>query len=117
MVILQLDSEQLSILVQNAVRKALGDKLNTSPHPEPDQLLTVHQAAEFLSLAPSTIYSMVSRAELPVSKRQKRLYFSKKDLTEWVQQGRRTFKPCPGQEEAAAPANPGTRHCKAEVLR
>lgn len=54
-----------------------------------DQLLTVKQAAEFLSLAVPTIYSMVSRQELPVMKRSKRLYFSRDELMDYLKEGRK----------------------------
>lgn len=53
-----------------------------------DKLLTVEQAANFLNLAVPTIYSKVQRKELPVCRRGKRLYFSEKELTEWVKEGR-----------------------------
>lgn len=55
---------------------------------ESDGLLTVQQAAQFLTLAPATIYSMVCRGEIPSSKRGKRLYFSRLELIEWVKAGR-----------------------------
>jgi excisionase family DNA binding protein len=56
---------------------------------QPDQLLTIQQTAEFLSLAVPTIYSMVSRGDLPVMKRSKRLYFSRVELIEYLKQGRK----------------------------
>jgi len=57
--------------------------------PNKDELLTIQQTAEFLSLAVPTIYSMVSRGELPVMKRSKRLYFSKVELINYLKQGRK----------------------------
>lgn len=59
------------------------------PSEASDQLLTIQEAADFLTLAVPTLYSMVSRGELPHMKRSKRLYFSKKDLIEYVQAGRK----------------------------
>ncbi|MBK9504754.1 MAG: helix-turn-helix domain-containing protein [Bacteroidetes bacterium] len=56
---------------------------------EAEQLFTIKQAAEFLNLSVPTIYSYVQRAGIPVSKRQKRLYFSKKELLDWVKEGRK----------------------------
>ena len=53
------------------------------------QLDTVDQAAEFLNLAKSTVYSMVSRGELPYMKRSKRLYFSREDLIAYIRDGRK----------------------------
>lgn len=82
----------------DAVRK-LQDKLdhieqllleraeNTSP--ETDELLTIGQAAELLNLSVSTLYGKVSRAEIPVNKRGKRLYFYRSELFEWIKAGRK----------------------------
>lgn len=55
----------------------------------PDQLLTVEETAKFLNLSIPTIYSKVSKGELPVMKRSKRLYFSQTELTEYLKKGRR----------------------------
>lgn len=54
-----------------------------------DQLLTVQETAKFMSLAVPTIYSMVSRGELPVMKRSKRLYFSRVELLEYLKKGKK----------------------------
>ncbi len=54
-----------------------------------DSLLTIQQTAEFLTLSIPTIYSLVSKRQLPVNKRGKRLYFSKDELLEWVRAGRK----------------------------
>lgn len=52
-----------------------------------DEILTIEQACEFLQLAKPTVYSMVSRREIPFSKKGKRLYFSKDQLIEWLKEG------------------------------
>lgn len=65
--------------------------LNRSEQPttEPsEKFLTVKEAAEFLNLAVPTIYSKVSRNELPYMKRGKRLYFSSVELMEYLKEGR-----------------------------
>lgn len=54
-----------------------------------DELLTVSQAAEMLSIAVPTIYGYVSKRQIPVAKKGKKLYFSRKELLEWVKQGRK----------------------------
>lgn len=61
----------------------------SEPQPEPDALLTVQQAATLLNLSVPTIYGLTQRAEIPVCKRRKRLYFSKQELTDWVRAGRK----------------------------
>ena len=61
----------------------------TDPTTDPDELLTVRGAAEFLTLSVPTIYALISKSELPVIKRGKRCYFLKVDLMAWLKQGRR----------------------------
>lgn len=56
---------------------------------QPEQLLTIQEAADFLKLTVSTIYSKVSRGELPVMKRSKRLYFSHTELMQYLKEGRK----------------------------
>ena len=55
----------------------------------PEQLLTIQEAAEFLSLSVPTLYSKVSKREIPVMKRGKRLYFSRTELLDYLKEGRR----------------------------
>ena len=59
------------------------------PTDQPEQLLTIQEAAEFLSLTVPTMYSKVSKGELPVMKRSKRLYFSRTELLEYLKDGRK----------------------------
>ena len=56
---------------------------------ESDELLTVQGAAKFLSLSPTTIYTLISRGDIPVMKRSKRCYFSKFELIEYLKIGRK----------------------------
>ena len=52
-------------------------------------VMTISEASDFLNLAKSTIYGMVCRNEIPVSKKGKKLYFDREELTNWVKKGRR----------------------------
>ena len=56
---------------------------------ESDKLLNVEQTAEFLRLTIPTIYTKVSKSELPVMKQGNRLYFSRKELLDYLKDGRR----------------------------
>lgn len=59
--------------------------------PEPQELLlTIQEAAGFLRLSVPTMYSKVSRGELPSMKRGKRLYFSQSELLSYIKEGRRS---------------------------
>jgi excisionase family DNA binding protein len=55
-----------------------------------DELLTVQQAAELLSLSVPTIYGLISKGEIPVMKRSKRCYFSKTEILEYLKEGRKS---------------------------
>lgn len=51
--------------------------------------LSIQEASKFLNLSVATIYSKISRGELPVNKRGKKLYFLKEELFEYIKAGRR----------------------------
>lgn len=89
MIILQLNSEQLSDIIKNAVRNAIDETIPVSHPAETDQLLTIQQAAEMLSLSVPTIYGLVSKSQIPSMKKSKRLYFSKEEITNWLKTGRK----------------------------
>ena len=69
------------------ILKAVRNEQPTTDQPE--QLLTVQGAAEFLGLTVPTIYSKCSRNEIPFMKRSKRLYFSSTELMEYLKDGRK----------------------------
>jgi excisionase family DNA binding protein len=82
---------ELRALVQSSVRMVLKE---TQPQKveaiqQPERFLTIQEASEFLSLSVPTIYSKVSKGELPVMKRSKRLYFSNSELLEYLKKGRK----------------------------
>ena len=51
--------------------------------------LHIQEVAKFLGLTVSTIYCKVSKGELPVTKRGKRLYFFKSELLDYLKEGRK----------------------------
>ena len=69
--------------------KRLFIERQETPTDQPEQLLTIQEAADFLSLTVPTMYSKVSKGELPVMKRSKRLYFSRTELLEYLKDGRK----------------------------
>jgi len=60
-----------------AIKKQSEDKFN--------EIMDVTEAGMFLKLTRSTIYTKVSRGELPAFKSGKRLLFSKTELLEHIQ--------------------------------
>ena len=75
--------------VANRTVQLLLQKNEQQPAQPQEQFLTIKQAAEILNLTVPTLYSKVSKGELPVMKRGKRLYFSKQELTEYIKSGRK----------------------------
>ena len=72
----------------NEIKRLLLEKSN-EPQPQADELLTVQDTAKFLRLSVPTVYSLISKGELPVMKRSKRCYFSKVELLNYLKQGRK----------------------------
>tara|TARA_R110000851_G_C13092562_1_gene567042 strand:+ start:2725 stop:3039 length:315 start_codon:yes stop_codon:yes gene_type:complete len=58
------------------------------PETESDQVLTVEDCAAFLHLSKATIYAKISKRELPTIKKQKRCYFLKSDLIDYLKKDR-----------------------------
>tara|TARA_R110000803_G_scaffold75179_2_gene139497 strand:+ start:1528 stop:1872 length:345 start_codon:yes stop_codon:yes gene_type:complete len=79
---------QLTNEVSDLKRLIIKNQEHT-PTEQLEQLLTIQEAAEFLKLTVPTIYSKVSKGELPVMKRSKRLYFSSTELMEYLKGGRK----------------------------
>lgn len=90
---MNLSFEQLPEAVTNLTKEvsALRELLiSKEQHTEqPEQFLTIQQAAAFLNLSVATMYSKVSRSQIPSMKRGKRLYFSLKELTEYLRNGKK----------------------------
>ena len=96
---------ELQILITDAVNAALkyGQPLvNVSSHHSADapDLISIKQASKVVNLAISTIYGLVGRHEIPFMKRphSKNLYFSRKELENWIREGRqKTVAECTGE--------------------
>lgn len=76
-------SERVTANILKAVQN------NNQPTDHPEQFLTIQEAAQFLNLTVPTIYSKVSKGELPIMKRSKRLYFSSTELMQYLKEGRK----------------------------
>ncbi|UBM61523.1 helix-turn-helix domain-containing protein [Candidatus Sulfidibacterium hydrothermale] len=77
-------TKEVSELKQLLLNKSMEQPANL-----PEQLLTIQEAAELMKLSVPTMYSKVSKGELPVMKRSKRLYFSRTELIEYLKIGRK----------------------------
>lgn len=82
---------KLEPIFKRWIKEAQAEMQPTKVEPtnQPEQLLTIQEAAEFLRLTVPTMYSKVSKGELPVMKRGKRLYFSRTELLDYLKAGRK----------------------------
>lgn len=76
-------SKQVSSIILGEIRN------NQNSSNQQDQLLSAEEAAQFLNLKKTTIYTKVNKGELPVMKRNNRLYFSSSELLDYLKQGRK----------------------------
>lgn len=89
-ILISLPIEDLQTVIIDCVNTCLkSSKQEVHQQSETDELLTVQDAAKFLSLTVPTVYGLISKGELPVMKRSKRCYFSKVELIDYLKQGRR----------------------------
>lgn len=82
----------LQLMIDRAADKvitAVAEQRNQSTQTKQDQLLTVQQAAEFLTLSVPTVYGLISKGAIPCMKRSKRVYFSKDELLNYLKQGKK----------------------------
>jgi excisionase family DNA binding protein len=105
LVFTQLSISEVKQLFRQELQSFFENKLPVISEPSADELFTIQQAAEFLSLSVPTIYGLVSKTEIPVSKKGKRLYFSKQELSEWIKTGRKKT-----HAEITAEANTYVKH-------
>ena len=86
----QLSVDDLKAIIREELKSYfMANPLNTKGSIPTDDFINIDQAAEFLRITKATIYSKVSRRELPSMKRGKRLFFSKEDLKGYLRKGRR----------------------------
>ena len=70
----------------NRIEQLLVERSITPNEPE---ILTVDEAANLLKLAKQTVYQLVSARNIPFNKKGKRLYFRRRELEQWISEGRK----------------------------
>ncbi len=88
-ILIQLSVKEFQAIIKEEIKSYFEENpIFEIKSQETEDLMTINGAANFLDLSKATIYSKVSRRELPVMKRGKRLYFSKEELTKYLKEGR-----------------------------
>lgn len=83
--------EQLEKVVEKVVRMVLKDfAFKSTPDSKSEsEILSAKQAAEYLSIPQATLYFYTCKRMIPFSKKGKRVYFNKAELSEWVATGKK----------------------------
>lgn len=89
LVFTQLSIPEIRTMLRQELENYFSQHTIDHVQPNSDKLMTIEEAAEFLSLSVSTIYVQVSKSIIPCMKKGKRLYFSKDELTDWIKQGKK----------------------------
>lgn len=85
----EISSRLLSIekLLQEVLSKTPTSEIISAE--EDDDILTVTEAAKFLKKSVPAIYGLINRKQIPNKKPAKNVYFSKRELNEWLSKGNR----------------------------
>jgi len=90
MIILQLDSEQLNSLIQNAVRKAISETPKAGQSTETTSWFDLTELCNYLPDKPAkpTVYGWVQSGLIPCHKGAKKLRFLKSEIDQWLRTGK-----------------------------
>lgn len=58
------------------------------PRPDPEEFLSVREAASFLKFSVNTMYNIIHDKRIPFMKSAKKCYFLKADLVKYLKEGR-----------------------------
>jgi len=83
-----LSPDELSSLIESAVRKVLSDLTPSPPRVKEPELLSTTQVSVLLNVTTSTVYSYVHFRKIPYHKKSGKLYFKRSEIMKWIESGR-----------------------------
>lgn len=89
LVFTQLSVSEVRQLFREEIEEFFKDRTEQVKNDNDDEIGGIELAVEITGKAKPTIYGLVSNRKIPHSKRGKKLYFSRKELTEWIGGGKR----------------------------
>lgn len=79
---------ELEKLIRNSLTEIFQEQVQNEAKPRVE-ILSLHEAASFLQLAPQTLYGFTSKRKIPFIKKGKKLYFKISELEKWLETGRK----------------------------
>ena len=53
-----------------------------------DEIMNINKVADYLTLSKSAIYKFTMNREIPYFKRSRKLYFKRKEIDKWIEEGK-----------------------------
>ncbi len=88
LITVNLSPDELSGLIESAVRKVLSDLPSPPTRVNKPELLSTKQASVLLNVTISTVYSYVHYRKIPYHKKSGKLYFKRSEIMKWIESGR-----------------------------
>ena len=82
---------ELEKFIRNSLTEIFQEQVKNESKPR-IELLSLHDAASYLQLAPQTLYGFTSKGTIPFIKKGKKLYFRLAELDKWLETGRKKSK-------------------------
>lgn len=79
-------TSELEMLIRSII-EPVSSKIYDSASGDVSEVLTVPQAAEFLHLSQSTIYTYISKRIIPFTKRNGSVWLLRSKLMKWLEEG------------------------------
>ncbi len=89
LVLTQLSTTDLKNLFEETLQTFFAEKQISDNLIQKDEIGGIELAVEVTGLARATIYSLCCNRKLPHSKQNKKLYFSRAELSGWIKDGKR----------------------------
>lgn len=91
-VLIQFTETEFKDLLKTCIYEGIKASGYSASQIDTGKLFNVIEAANFLNLAPQTLYGFTSNRSIPFIKKGKKLYFKKEDLEEWLATGNKLSK-------------------------
>lgn len=88
-IIIELEKDELRLLVEEAVQNVIEKNTEKEKPVSVPEILNVEQVCRLLNMKKSTLYQKTHKSEIPFSKKGKALYFSRKDIFDWIARGKK----------------------------
>jgi excisionase family DNA binding protein len=82
---------ELEKIIRNSITEIFQEQVQNESKPRVE-VFSLHEAANYLNLAPQTLYGFTSKRKIPFIKKGKKLYFKLIDLEQWLESGRKKSK-------------------------